>query len=649
MSIFAIKIGNLFSFFNVWQKKEVKTIMKKVLQVASLLLLLTMGFSACDLGGNGDKADGSKETEIESESESENKTGDDDMNKLILISGGKSDYKVIRPKASNISTITVMQNFYIDVNNKTGFNLKSVAYDDTEKMTDRELLIGNTNRPESTDASHEVSFSGCRVEVVGNKVVVSGYSDELINRALKNLMAALKEDEDGNWYIKRDFIYEYDLSGVNIAPPKYETASGELEEVYACGADNYEMSISGTTETEYKQYLNLLRSKGFSLYDDNKIGNNLFATYTAKKNGVETAVFTMFYPDTKVAKVIYGVKGYLMGTEEIAYPEDPVVTPSITQLGRDMVYNGWKEASQTVGGAPGMCYIIQLADGRYIIFDGGPADDEIQTLSKNNGRWTANEARMTEDAKKLYDLLVAKNPDKDEKPVIAAWYFTHGHGDHTGLAIDFLKTYKDRVTVQTVGYNIPTSSVGTSTDIGVAWSAGSLTGAVNGFPAKERPKVVTPHSGQEFYFPGCEIEVLYTYEDYRPHVFNNGNQTSIVYRVKMKSANGDETVFMVMGDAEKENCEEIKKRYAGELDCDILQLTHHGFNGACDGLYNLMTPEISFWACDPYRYETDGRCLGTDAHYEFNIWIRANCQHHYTSEYTTTIEILPNGTLNTIK
>ena len=613
--------------------------MRKILSVASVLLLLAVGLAACE-----ERPLNTGETEYSHTGNTENNEGNSDTeetdmsnDKIVLFKDGKTEYKVIRPKTMNIGAIDAIQDFFDDVKQKTNFNLREVLYNDTEESSEKEIIIGNSSgREEARKINDSLSYSGCRVEIVGEKIIVSGYSDNLLDKALTRLMADIKQAEDGSWYIDRDYFYEYDASGVNIAPPRYETASGELEGIYACGEDNYEMSVRGTNESEYKNYLATLTADGFTLYDDNKIGNNLFATYTAKKDGVETVVYTMFYPEVSKCKVVYGVRGYLPATEEIAYPQNAVVTPSITQLGREQVFNGWNAEAKRIDGAPGMGYVIQLADGRYIIIDGGPADSEITMLSKETGQWVEDGRKTTEDAKKLYDFLVANNPNEG-KPVIAAWLITHAHGDHTGLANQFLNAYKNDVTVELGGYNFPDLYNIEITEGGnVAMAQGA---SVFKASLPKTAKQAVLHSGQELYFPGCEIEVIYTQEDYFPQPFATGNHTSMVFRVIMKAADGSETVFTVMGDAEKTNCQQILEIYGAELDCDILQLTHHGFNGACDGIYELMTPEACFWACDPYRYETDGRCLGTKTGYEFNKWIRENVSKHYTSEYTTTIEI----------
>ena len=618
--------------------------MKKMIRLAAILLLLAVGMGACDKAPpDTEETDGTNEN-TQSETQTEKETGGtSDMDNLVIISGGECKYTFIRPKSMNVTITEVMQSFFADVKDKTGFNFRDAMYADTAEVTEKEILMGNVSgRDEAAVAYGDLSYSGCKVEVVGEKIVISAFSDKLLDRALTKLMASLEEDENGNWILPKDFYYEYDEASVTVAVPMYETEVGTLEGVYSAGEGNFEVSIRGTTKAEVDSYVAKMKEKGFTLYTENQIGDNLFATYTAKKDGTETAAHTMFYPYDGTFKIVYGVRGYLPETEAQAYPENAVVTPSITQLGREQVYNGWNAEAKRVDGAPGMGYIIQLADGRYIIIDGGPADGQVTLLEKNDGEWSEGEKKTTEDAKRLYDYLVEHNPNKDEKPVIAAWFITHAHGDHTGLACQFLETYKDNVRVELAGYNFPDLYNTAVLDGGGASMANNTSLfkiKLNAFPAAERAKHWVFHSGQKIYFPGCEIEILYTQEDYFPNAFSTGNHTSCVFRITMEGASGEKTVFMVMGDAEKTLCQEIMDTYGAALKCDILQLTHHGFNGACNGIYEYMDPEICFWACDPYRYDTDGRCLGTKNGYEFNKWIRENVDKNYTSEVTTTIEI----------
>jgi hypothetical protein len=67
----------------------------------------------------------------------------------------------------------------------------------------------------------------------------------------------------------------------------------------------------------------------------------------------------------------------------------------------------------------GMVYAVRLADGSFIVVDGGmPAYGN---------------------ADRLYNAL--KEYSNDEKPVIAAWLITHGHEDHIGGLTTFVEKY----------------------------------------------------------------------------------------------------------------------------------------------------------------------------------------------------------------
>ena len=78
----------------------------------------------------------------------------------------------------------------------------------------------------------------------------------------------------------------------------------------------------------------------------------------------------------------------------------------------------------------GMCYILQLANGEYILVDGG--------------------AQKEEAVERLYAILKEKAPTG--KPKIALWIFTHSDDDHIGLATEFLSKYKDKVEVAAFSY-----------------------------------------------------------------------------------------------------------------------------------------------------------------------------------------------------
>ena len=143
------------------------------------------------------------------------------------------------------------------------------------------------------------------------------------------------------------------------------------------------------------------------------------------------------------------------------------------------------------------------------------------------------------------------------------------------------------------------------------------------------------HAGQRLYPADAEIEILFTHEDQFPNEFSWINHTSVAFRIRA----GGKTV-MILGDCEKSLCQQMADTFGDYLKSDLLQLTHHGANGACLDLYQRIDPDICFWACSGSKFEGDERMLGTKTGYEFNAYIRdpdIKVRAHYHSGVTTVI------------
>jgi hypothetical protein len=87
--------------------------------------------------------------------------------------------------------------------------------------------------------------------------------------------------------------------------------------------------------------------------------------------------------------------------------------------------------------------------------------------------------------------------------------------------------------------------------------------------------------------------------------YNNGNETSIMFRINLGG-----TTFMVTGDSEIVNCTQVGTRYRDALESDILQTPHHGLNGPELGFYEYVDPKIVLWSIDEFRVANDDRCNG---------------------------------------
>ncbi len=352
--------------------------------------------------------------------------------------------------------------------------------------------------------------------------------------------------------------------------------------------------------------MKLLRNSGYTFASSNQIGENLFATYYRGNNGLHLS----YYPAKSLFKITTVTKGALQPSLT-QQPVMEVVTPSVAQLGR----YGDPES------APGMCYVLQLSDGRFIIIDGGPANEDDELV--------------------LLNYLKSKNKN-GSKPVIAGWFFTHGHGDHMGLACSFATKYASQVSLQGVYANFPDcdtlsmereESYWVTTSI-VNWNKNQKTY----FPDAKNYKL---HTGEKFYIGDAEIEVLFTHEDLYPTTIPTGNDTSTVFRITL----GGQTMLF-LGDSDVTTNNFLTDVYGSELKSDIMQVTHHGFNGATLALYKAIDPDICFWPVEQGRYEGDSKCLGTASGYDFNAWLRATSgsngqreRQHYHSSVTTVIEL----------
>ena len=200
----------------------------------------------------------------------------------------------------------------------------------------------------------------------------------------------------------------------------------------------------------------------------------------------------------------------------------------------------------------GQCDIFRLNDGRFIVFDGGgePESSDI-----------------------IYDKLVELNV-LDGKPVIAAWIFTHHHGDHTGTYTSrFSSMYKNKVTIEKFIYSFPTDGY-YAVDETLNWNKGEK--SWNSFrSATKGADHITPFAGDVWYFGDLKMTCLYTQAEMLPDTFEFYNDSSSVYMFEI----GGQKIF-ITGDASQNVCNILVDMYPNYLKCDILQFPHHGHYGA---------------------------------------------------------------------
>ena len=365
--------------------------------------------------------------------------------------------------------------------------------------------------------------------------------------------------------------YTTTLAAFNLWPSA--TADGNTA-TYDEGENAYVKYYSNATNDNYTSYLKTLENNGYVKCSEYTVGNNSYALY--QKAGAYS-VYVSYLAKVEAfgsARMRVFVENF--GAEydlNSAASTSNVCAAQIWQLDVD---------NKTSGENGGMSYVIRLTDGTFIVVDGGYSTDA--------------------EAKNLYKVLSENNPNGG-KPVIRAWFLTHLHGDHTGALTNFAKSYASSVTVEGFYYNFPGNDVsGERNEDRVSVSSIlAVDTAMDMFGGAARYSKI--HSGMTFGFAGVTATVLGTHEDVKQSYYHNGlksndftdgNDTSTVIKF-----NVDGQSLMMLADARIGMSRQLQYSYAASvLKSDMVQVSHHGYTGVQDALYELIDADVALWPMD---------------------------------------------------
>jgi beta-lactamase superfamily II metal-dependent hydrolase len=106
------------------------------------------------------------------------------------------------------------------------------------------------------------------------------------------------------------------------------------------------------------------------------------------------------------------------------------------------------------------------------------------------------------------------------------------------------------------------------------------------------------HTGQHFYVRNLEFEVLATHEDIYPQGLAYFNDSSTVLMMTVDSCK-----ILFLGDASIIESELLCNRYGDYLKADIVQVAHHGFNGATVSVYEHAAGRVALFPTSQEKYE----------------------------------------------
>ena len=423
--------------------------------------------------------------------------------------------------------------------------------------------------------------------------------------------------------------------GVNDDTMNDGFASAIASTVLNCTVTDTYITASGATIKNYSNptsdKINALRNayiaNGYELYNSAVMGNISSATYvrgaelahlywmgtswikvvTSASEGARLPDMPVQSGTVKVTQLT-GTNGYKSYTSQYAEVKNAAAKAAGKEQSKWPFPDGTTFTSQPASTGNGMGYIIRLADGSFVIYDGG---------------YFADVKEVSEVLTKLYAEYIKKDTSqvKSSDITIRAWFITHGHGDHTQAFLEYiyLKAAGNanyQATIERVVAS-PAKMVDTDDCYGIN---NSMLGVVN--EARSHGiEVCYLHTGMVLKFGNVSIEALFTFEDlymdkgdpfsWHPYYtgtcnlnptcqghkkFEDGgahNETSFVTRVKVKNGK----TLMMLADAGHAGADRMLEYYGtgtnGYLKSDYCQISHHACESFTAEAYDAIAGLIS--------------------------------------------------------
>ena len=524
---------------------------------------------------------------------------------LDVVKNGETDFKIVYHEGLDTTISATNEKDKCDLEVQAAKDLRDVVKsaagvtillsDDWYKPGDdvvspKEILVGyNVNRDETKQFLSSIGYADYGFAAIGNKIVVAGWNLSTTQLAVDmfyDYISAAARTSGKNISMTTGYRSVKTLAGFYTDFPEF--TGGTLTGSYDCNDKTLEFYYEKATADGYAEYCTKLENGGFKLYQKNDIAGNLSATY----EGSEGMIHVMFIPKDKTVRLItspagkYSLPDYT--TKEAVPAYTKITDPKITQLSFN--YDA---------GNFGMCYIITLSDGSFVVFDGGGYNSSYG------------------DDSRLFNALKGLNKRTDGKICIAAWFVTHEHWDHFLNFCNMASSHTSQIVIEKCYFNLPAAAnVTNANNPNYYYSKNfpSMSSAYGGLTT------VKLHTGMKFWIRDAEFEVLATQEDNYPSRCNYFNETTTVTRMKL----GGNTV-MWLGDAKNYASKVMINRYGDYIKSDIVQVAHHGYDGVQQGAYVLMAPKTLLWPTSASNFETQitGKTYAVDK-YLYDTVGRAN-------------------------
>ena len=484
---------------------------------------------------------------------------------------------------------------------KTGLTAEFLTAD--VEAVSREILVGNMSRADVKEEMAKIEADEYAVTIKDNKIYLVAWSDDVLPSAYElfeeMMFASSAVDKDGN-------IVSYNIPSNCTLVKKYASdwftdfpkpvAEGLYPEAAVDandGALQYIYAGPGATRETFVAYCETLKAAGYTPLGnaDEQWEGSSFRTFVNNEKGVSLHVSHMAFSHAEEMQVtdlpnsIRIVSGSTEWGGKLV--DEKYFRPQVEGVDYVKRTNSKITSNLLVYGTSdnwGLGQVITLADGSFIIIDGG---------RDKSGEDTDNLWYLL---RELHKEAYGEDPTKDIPLHIRAWIITHEHGDHHNTVRNFCSTYGFRPDLR---FDYLLVNFGSMTQLRTAGGTYSLRNSlktyqenvVNGF------KYIQVNTGQVFYFANCRLEILHTIDDIYPwrcSETNNANTVTRTFLYESDGVNSHTTSSLWLGDAEIQASRASLAMYGSFLSSDQVQVAHHGNNGGSDQrIYEMVADKCS--------------------------------------------------------
>lgn len=213
-----------------------------------------------------------------------------------------------------------------------------------------------------------------------------------------------------------------------------------------------------------------------------------------------------------------------------------------------------------------MGYILKTKNNKIIVIDGGTTDDTENLIKQIN-----------------------KHGSK-----VDAWFLTHLHDDHLGAFSNIAND--EQIQIEKIYCSFNEYSWYEENELARAEFSKQILEILKQDNIKDKVEEVSLN--QDINIDDVKIEILGIKN---PEITENaGNEQSMV--VKFDTG---KTTFLVLGDTGIKSSEKLLKTQKEKLKSDIVQMAHHGQNGATKELYEQINPTICMWPTPEWLWNND--------------------------------------------